>query len=104
MSYLGGVINSLISAQHEPTSSAPALIEASICPNPGPAELAEYHNLTAELLRQLRDQTGKMPALQEVLQAWEEDIHDGGSVPHLGHYKRAYRVRQLAQKILLNLN
>ncbi|MGV3756012.1 MAG: hypothetical protein ACO1QS_11570 [Verrucomicrobiota bacterium] len=104
LSYLGGVVNSLISAEHEPTSLAPAFMAASVCPSPSPAELAEYNNLTAELLKQLQVKTSSMPALQEVLQAWEENIRDGGTVPHLGHYKRAYRVRQLARKILLNLN
>jgi hypothetical protein len=104
LAYLGGVVNSLISAQHEPTALAPAFMAASVCPSPSPAEQAEYHNLTAELLKRLQARTNNMPALQEVLQEWQKSIHDGGSVPHLGHYKRAYRVRQLARKILLNLN
>lgn len=104
LSYLGGVINSLISAIHEPPLLAPALMEASVCPNPGPAEQADYNNLTSELMKQLRTRTGNMPALQEVLQEWQKSIRDGAQVPHLGHYKRAHRVRQFARHILLNLN
>lgn len=104
LSYLGGVINSLISAIHEPPLSAPELIDGCACPSPDPAEQANYNNLAAELLNQLQTRTGNMPALQEVLQEWQKSIHDGAEVPHLGHYKRAYRVRQIARQILLNLN